>query len=356
MEWWRQTFYMIVLYGIAIFATIRQLLRGHKKPEDISRHDGKVAIVTGGASGIGLETAKAFCRKGIQVIIGSPHAENAKKAIQVIKKENALARVEWIPLDLSSLQSVRDFAETFLNSKLPLHIIVNNAGVMMTPYHKTADDFELQFQVNYLGHYLLMRLLLDKLHNSAHSRSYAKIINVSSIAHFGGWMDASHLPKIMPKKEYSPYKAYADSKLAVVLGTQELQRRIYRASRRVTVNSLHPGVVGSQLYQNMHPLIQMAKIVVSQLGLIWTIEKGSATTIYAALSDEMEGVGGCYLDNCGSIASSSLTYDRKLQVALWKESCEWCKLPADIASHRSLKEMNNHHQCQQNGRTRMGSQ
>lgn len=73
----------------------------------------------------------------------------------------------------------------------------------------------------------------------------------------------------MPKKEYSPYKAYADSKLAVVLGTQELQRRIYRASRRVTVNSLHPGVVSSQLYQNMHPLIQMAKIVVAQLGLIW---------------------------------------------------------------------------------------
>ncbi|XP_041457792.1 dehydrogenase/reductase SDR family member on chromosome X-like [Lytechinus variegatus] len=356
MEWWRQAFYMVVVYAIAIFATIRQLLRGNKKPEDISRHDGKVAIVTGGASGIGLETAKVLCKKGVQVVLGTPHSKKARKAIEAIKKDNALARVEWIPLDLSSLQSVRDFAESFLDKRLPLHILVNNAGIMATPYCKTADDFEMQFQVNYLGHYLLTRLLLDKLHTSAHSRSYARIINVSSIAHFGGWMDASHMPKIMPKKEYSPYKAYADSKLAVVLGTQELQRRIYRASRRVTVNSLHPGVVGTQLYQNLHPIMQMAKIIFSQLGLIWTSKKGSATSIYAALSDEMEGVGGCYLDNCGSVASCSLSYDRKLQVALWKESCEWCRLPVDITSHRTLKEMNNQQQQQQNGRTRMGSQ
>lgn len=353
MDWWKQAFYMIVLYGIAVFATIRQLLRGHKKPEDISRHDGKVAIVTGGAVGIGLEITKALCKKGMQVFIGTPNQEQAKKAFDCIKAESALARVDWIPLDLSSLASIHDFAETFLAKKLPLHVLVNNAGVMITPYHKTVDDFELQFQVNYLGHFLLSRLLLDTLHNSAHSRNYGRIVNVSSIAHFGGSLDCSHLPKIMPRVDYSPYKAYADSKLAVILGTQELQRRIYRASRRVTVNSLHPGMVSTGLYSNLHPFIQMVKIFITQFGLMWSKRKGSSTSVYAALSDDMEGVGGCYLDNCDSVASSSLSYDRKLQVALWKESCGWCNLPADIASHRTLKERNNQ---LQNGRTRVGSQ
>ncbi|XP_071478154.1 polyprenol dehydrogenase-like [Diadema antillarum] len=352
MELWKQIFYMLIMYGIAIFATIRQLLRGHKKLEDVPRYDGKVAIVTGGAVGIGLEVVKELCRAGMQVFIGTPSSKEAKRAFEFIKSENALARVDWIPLDLSSLASVQQFAKTFIDKKLPLHVLVNNAGVMITPYHKTVDDFELQFQVNYLGHFYLTRLLLDTLHNSADSRNYSRIINVSSIAHFGGSLDPTHLTKIMPEELYSPYKAYADSKLAVVLGTQELQRRIYRASRRVTVNSLHPGMVSTNLYQNLHPVIQMVKMVITQFGLMWTKRKGCATTVYAALAEDMQGVGGCYLDNCDSVASCSLSYDRHLQVALWKQSSEWCGLPVDILSHKALKQLANK---EQNGRMRVAS-
>uniref|UniRef100_A0A7C9FQ58 Protochlorophyllide reductase n=2 Tax=Opuntia streptacantha TaxID=393608 RepID=A0A7C9FQ58_OPUST len=142
------------------------------------------AIITGGASGIGLETARVLALRGAHVIIGARNMDAAKEAKQFILKDNGSAQIEFLKLDLCSVKSIREFADKFLFLNLPLNILINNAGIMFCPYQLSEDGIETQFATNHIGHFLLTNLLLDKMKQTAEATGIeGRIVNLSSIAH-----------------------------------------------------------------------------------------------------------------------------------------------------------------------------
>eukprot|EP00058_Branchiostoma_floridae_P023733 XP_002609223.1 hypothetical protein BRAFLDRAFT_90676 [Branchiostoma floridae] len=192
------------------------------------------------------------------------------------------------------------------------------AGVMLTPYSLTEDGFETHFGVNHLGHFLLTNLLLDTLRSSGKPDLWSRIVFVSSAVHSIGDINFDDLNS---SKNYSPHAGYAQSKLANVLTAYELQRRLLADQSHVTANALHPGVVNSDLYQHVMWPMRVAQRIMGWIGLTKTTKQGADTILYAAMSPDLEGIGGRYLDNCQSVPSSDQSYDKDLQKRLWEESC-----------------------------------
>uniref|UniRef100_A0AC11B0V2 Retinol dehydrogenase 13 n=1 Tax=Ovis aries TaxID=9940 RepID=A0AC11B0V2_SHEEP len=207
---------------------------------------GKTVIVTGANTGIGKQTALELAKRGGNIILACRDMEKCEAAAKEIRGETLNHRVNARHLDLASLKSIREFAAQVTEEEEHVHILINNAAVMRCPHWTTEDGFEMQLGVNYLGHFLLTNLLLDKLKASAPSR----IINVSSLAHVAGHIDFEDLN--WEKKNYDTKAAYCQSKLAVVLSTKELSRRLQGTG--VTVNALHPGVARTELgrHTGMH--------------------------------------------------------------------------------------------------------
>eukprot|EP00854_Cymbomonas_tetramitiformis_P023569 gene23569-28543_t len=206
--------------------------------EDMPALAGKVAIVTGSNTGIGKETARELARKGAYVIVACRSKTKGLAAVKEIEQETG-GRVEFVSLDLASFSSIRQFAEDISTRGLPVHLLVNNAGVMACPFGLTEEDIEMQFGVNHVGHHLLTKLLLPLLENSAPSR----IVTVSSAASFiPEYLEgqAFNLTDVFASHEerYVPMAAYGRSKLANVLFTLELNKRL--AGKKVFANALHP--------------------------------------------------------------------------------------------------------------------
>lgn len=206
------------------------------------RLDGKTAIITGANTGIGKETAIDLARRGARVVVACRDEKRALAALGEIKEKSGSAEVIYKWLDLASLSSVRAFSEEVLQEEEHVHILVNNAGVMFPPYTRTKDGFELQFGVNHLGHFLLTMLLLDRIKDSAPSR----IINISSHAHYPGYLDFEDM---MWERRYQAQLAYCRSKLANVMFSCELARRL--TGSEVTVYSLHPGSIKTELVRHI---------------------------------------------------------------------------------------------------------
>ncbi|XP_034720839.1 dehydrogenase/reductase SDR family member on chromosome X isoform X2 [Etheostoma cragini] len=283
----------------------------------LSRQDGRVAMVTGGTRGMGYETAKQLAKLGMHVVIGNNREEGAA-AVRRIQEEDSQGNVEYVFVDLSSLKSVRQFAQTFQNRGLPLHVLVNNAGTMMVPEGRTEDGFEIHLGLNYLGHFLLTNLLLDTLKRWGRPGRCARIINMSSATHYAGEM---HMDDLNRRRCYSSHGAYAQSKLALVLFTYHLQEQLTAGGFPVSVSAVDPGMVDTALYDNLWSITQALKKPVAKL-LFRTPAEGASTSVYAAAASEMEGVGGCYLYNGHRKQSSDTSYDCELQAELWKKSCE----------------------------------
>ena len=188
----------------------------------------KIAVVTGGNSGIGFETAVELARNGAETIIACRSASRGDAAVQRIRKSVPLANVEAMPLDLGDLASVDAFAQRFADENDHLDILVNNAGIMATPYRKTKDGFESQFGTNHLGHFALAAKLMPSLLAAPTSR----IVNVSSLAHRQGVVDLDALD--FDGSNYSRWRAYGRSKLANLLFTYETQRRLNHAVASTT--------------------------------------------------------------------------------------------------------------------------
>ncbi|XP_030617188.1 retinol dehydrogenase 13 isoform X2 [Delphinapterus leucas] len=207
---------------------------------------GKTVIVTGANTGIGKQTALELARRGGAIILACRDLEKCEAAAKEIRGETLNHHVNARHLDLASLKSIREFAAKIIEEEERVHILINNAAVMRCPHWTTEDGFEMQLGVNYLGHFLLTNLLLDKLKASAPSR----IINLSSLAHVAGHIDFEDLN--WEKRKYDTKAAYCQSKLAVVLFTKELSRRLQGTG--VTVNALHPGVARTELgrHTGMH--------------------------------------------------------------------------------------------------------
>ena len=208
-----------------------------------ARLDGKTVVITGGNTGIGLETAVDLAKRNARVILGCRSVERGERAAVEVRKRSGNDNVVFVQLDLASLDSVRKFAAKILEDEPRVDILINNAGIMALPERAlTQDGFEMQFGVNHLGHFLLTNLLLVRIKEAPSAR----IVNVSSLAHKRGDMDFDNLNS---ERSYAPWKAYGTSKLANILFTRSLAKRLQGTN--VTTNSLHPGAIMTELARHL---------------------------------------------------------------------------------------------------------
>ncbi|XP_059505207.1 retinol dehydrogenase 12 isoform X2 [Stegostoma tigrinum] len=247
-----------------------------------ARLDGKTALITGANTGIGKETARELSQRGARVIIACRDLTKAEAAADEIQRDTGNKQVIVRELDLANTESVHQFAENVIKEEKLISILINNAGVMMCPYTKTTDGFEMQFGVNHLGHFLLTYLLLDLMKRSAPAR----IINVSSFAHVFGRINFKDLQS---EESYDEGLAYCQSKLANVLFTRELAKRL--KGTKVTVNSVHPGCVKSELNRHSFVMSLAWKILTF---LIKTPKQGAQTSIYCAVAEELQDISGTH--------------------------------------------------------------
>ncbi|GMP85415.1 hypothetical protein CsSME_00038580 [Camellia sinensis var. sinensis] len=254
------------------------------------------AIVTGGASGIGLETARVLALRNAHVIIAARNMEAANEAKQLILKDNENARVDVLKLDLCSMK--------------------NNAGVMFCPYQLSEDGIEMQFATNHLGHFLLTNLLLDKMKDTARATGIeGRIVNLSSIAHLHTYEKGIQFDKINDQASYSDKKAYGQSKLANILHANELSRRLQEEGANITVNSVHPGLIMTNLMRHSFFLMSLFKVFTY---LLWkNVPQGAATTCYVALHPKLKGVTGKYFLDCNEWPASKFATDEALAKKLW---------------------------------------
>jgi NAD(P)-dependent dehydrogenase (short-subunit alcohol dehydrogenase family) len=255
---------------------------------DIPPQGGKLAVVTGATGGLGYQTAIGLARAGAQVVVAGRNDAKGLEAISKIRNQFPDAKIGFEALDLANLASVADFARRFATAHASLDLLVNNAGVMALPTRQTtADGFEMQFGTNYLGHYALTARLLPLL-RSAHR---PRVVNLSSIAHRTGFIQFSDL---QGERLYSPWKAYNQSKLAMLMFALELQRRSDAAGWNLMSNASHPGWARTDLFANgpgaglLSFASQFAAPLFSQ-----SAESGALPTLFAATSPQAEG-GGYY--------------------------------------------------------------
>jgi NAD(P)-dependent dehydrogenase (short-subunit alcohol dehydrogenase family) len=269
---------------------------------------GKVCIVTGASAGIGKQTAIGLARLGAVVVMLCRDRDRGEAAQREIKQKSGNDSIELMICDLGSQNSIRQFANEFKQRHDRLDVLVNNAGVLLRERSLTQDGIETTFAINHLGYFLLTNLLFDLLKQSAPSR----IVNVASAAHnygklnIAGWVTGA---------DYSAFSAYANSKLANVLFTYELARRL--EGTKVTANCLHPGAVGTNLFRGLPKLLQAAIALVT-IGP----ERGARTSIYLASSPEVEGVSGKYFARRRPESSSPASYDEQAAQRLWDVSEE----------------------------------
>ncbi|KIY22797.1 MULTISPECIES: oxidoreductase [Mesobacillus] len=242
---------------------------------------GKIAVITGANSGIGFEAAKYFSAKGAFVILAVRNESKGQIALESILRENPNAKVNIMKLDLADLKSVRNFAKSFMEKFEFLNLLVNNAGVMIPPYGKTKDGFELQFGSNHLGHFALTGLLLPLLKNTPGSR----VVTLSSIAHRGAKLDFDNLDG---SKGYKAMKFYGQSKLANLLFAKELDNRFKQHEIESISVACHPGLSNTNLFHfgkgETPAFIKGLMKFITQ-----PAEKGSLPTIYAATEDSLKG-------------------------------------------------------------------
>jgi NAD(P)-dependent dehydrogenase (short-subunit alcohol dehydrogenase family) len=286
----------------------------------------KVIIVTGGNSGIGYYGIEYFLSLGAKVIMASRSKPRAEEAIQSLKKLNLPGQVELISLDLMSLASVQKFVEQFRQSNKQLDILINNAGIMFGDYQLTEDGFESQMATNHFGHFALTAKLLDML-----IQSKGRIVNISSIAHRRGDIDFNNLNYQQPKS-YSPWGAYSRSKLANLLFTYELDRRLKTNQLPVTVVAAHPGVSKTNLlFKNAktQPLFNVFKFIMP----LQSAKQGAIPLIEAAINPTCKG--GEYFGPNGMfefggkkaklVRSIPLTHDADLAKKFFDESASLTK-------------------------------
>ena len=277
---------------------------------------GKVAIVTGANSGIGYETAKALAEKGATVVMACRNRDKARAAVENIQRDVPNAQLPIIRLDLADLESVLDFAAQFESRYDRLDLLINNAGVMIPPYTRTRDGFELQFGANHLGHFALTGLLMDTLLDTPGSR----IVNVSSSAHRMG-SGTIEFDNLNAEKGYSASGAYSQSKLANLLFTRELNRHFKEIGADAMAVSAHPGWTVTSLQRG---LMLAASRVLGQsppMGALPTLRAAVAADVQP---DDYYGPGG-FKEIRGypkKVDTSDAAKDTELAERLWQVSEE----------------------------------
>ena len=273
---------------------------------------GKTCLVTGATAGIGEITARELARKGARVILVGRSPERCAAATGRIRSQTGSSAVESLVADLSSQAEVRRLADEVRGRCDRLDVLVNNAGAMYLDRRESVDGIELTLALNHLSYFLLTNALLDLVK----AGSPARIVNVASDAHKGASIDFDDLQS---RRGYSGWRTYQRSKLANILFTQELARRLEGTG--VTVNTLHPGFVRTSFFKDFGGLVGFIMKLGAALVAI-TPEEGAKTTIYLASSPEVEGVTGRYFVKSRPATSSPQSHDRGAAERLWKVSEE----------------------------------
>ena len=270
-------------------------------------------MVTGGTSGMGLETAKALAHRGAKVVIVGRNCPKCEDVVCQIKDQTNNPNINYMLADLSSQDQIRKLASDFKKKYKALHVLINNAGGFFLKKELSRDGIEMTFALNYLSHFLLTNLLLDLLKKSAPAR----IINVSSWEHFRAEFDADNLQS---EKGYFCWNAYAKSKLGNILFTYELARRLEDSG--VTVNTLHPGWVATNIGKNNGVLAKLLLPLIQRKAV--PAAEGAKTCIHLAVSDHVSGISGKYFAKEKEGKSSQHSYNLDHAKKLWQMSEELC--------------------------------
>lgn len=322
---------VLLAYAVGAAVLVSQLLRrlrgGFREPA-LPPQPGRVAVVTGGADGIGLATARRLARLGMRVVIAGNDEDRARDAVRELRAETGNPEVHFLFLDLASLASVRKFARDFLSLGLPLHVLVLNAGVMLAPRgSRTADGFERHLGVNFLGHFLLTLLLLDALRAAGSRGRRSRVVALGSATHYVGEVD----PETMADGHSDPpHAAYARSKLALVLFARRLQRVLTERGDPVMAAVADPGVVDTALFRRAGWAARALQRGPGRL-LFKTPDEGAWTPALAAADPALEDHGGRYLRDEAPAEPLGVTGAAGLQDRLWAASARLVGVTGEVA-------------------------
>ncbi|XP_010248591.1 PREDICTED: short-chain dehydrogenase TIC 32, chloroplastic [Nelumbo nucifera] len=278
------------------------------------------AIITGATSGIGAETARVLAKRGIRVVIAARDLKKGGEVKERIQKESPRAEIVLLEINLSSFASIKRFCSQFLSLGLPLNILINNAGKYSKNLEFSEDKIEMTFATNYLGHYLLTEMLLEKLvETAAQTGTEGRIINVSSVIHSWVRRDEFRFSDMLNPKNYNGTRAYAQSKLANILHAKEMAKKLNAKNARVTINAVHPGIVKTGIIRDHKGFITDSIFFLASK-LLKTTSQGASTTCYVALSQQINGVNGKYFTDCNESYCSSLANDQSEARRLWKQT------------------------------------
>ncbi|KAL7677222.1 hypothetical protein ACOME3_003462 [Neoechinorhynchus agilis] len=285
-----------------------------------TRLDGKTVVITGANVGIGFETVRALAPRGCKLILACRNEQKVSEAVALLQQEFPGANISYKIIDLNSLESVKKCATEIVNENDKVDILINNAGIMTAP-ELTKDGFDIHFQANHLGHFLLTYLLLEKIKKSEQGR----VINVSSLGHRFGKPDWDHMKEV----KNSSWYGYGNAKLYNILFTNGLAQRL--KGTNVTANSLHPGTVdtnfGYELYGKSSFYYALNKIIRPIIDpFMKTSEQGAQTSIHLALCPQLSKVTGKYFSDCKEAKTSSAATNQENVDKLWTKSMEYCGL------------------------------
>jgi NAD(P)-dependent dehydrogenase (short-subunit alcohol dehydrogenase family) len=271
---------------------------------------GKTILITGATSGIGFIAARSLAQMGATVVLVGRDPAKAQASVAQIQQETGSTSVSAMTADLSSMQQVRDLAGDFQGRFPRLDVLLNNAGAVFLSQQTTADGYERTFALNHLAPFLLTNLLLDRLKANASAR----VVTVASMAHAGNKIDFGDVNQTA--RGYSAWRAYGESKLANIMFTYALARRLEGTG--VTANTLHPGFVATNFGKNNGALSQVMMALASPFAI--SPEKGALTSVYLASSPEVANISGNYFVKQKAVKSSKASYEVEAQERLWQIS------------------------------------
>jgi len=271
---------------------------------------GKTCVITGATGGIGLETAKRLGELGARLVLVGRNRGKGKAAIARLRSDVPDVAVEMHYADLSRSDEIRRLADALLDSAARIDVLINNAGAIFARREIAPDGLELTFALNHMGYFRLTALLWERLMASAPAR----VVNVASEAHRGSRLDFEDL---QCSRHYSGWRAYGRSKLANILFTRELARRLERTG--VTANCLHPGFVATGFGDNNRGPLRLG-IAIGKLLAAIPVQGGAETSVYLASSPDLDGVSGKYFSRCRERQPDTPAQDDRMAARLWSES------------------------------------